>query len=82
MKIHKEEIEKFCDPYYWIHYFPPLGREDITNFGSSVDWRRSFITTDANPYYNSFIEWHMTILKENGFVKFGKRPSIFSAQDD
>jgi len=54
----------------------------MISFGSSVDWRRSFITTDENPYFNSFIEWHLTKLKDAGYVKFGKRPSIFSTQDD
>ena len=42
---------------------------------------RSFITTDANPYYNSFIEWHFTKLRERGHIKFGKRPSIYSIMD-
>ena len=38
-----------------------------------VDWRRSFITTDANPYYDSFVRWHFTKLKERNKIKFGKR---------
>lgn len=38
-----------------------------------VDWRRSFITTDANPYYDSFIRWQFTKLKERNKIKFGKR---------
>lgn len=82
MGISKEEIPNFTDPYYWIRYFPPFGKTDLIRLGSSVDWRRTFITTDANPYYNSFIEWHMAKLKDGGFIKFGKRPSIFSALDD
>jgi leucyl-tRNA synthetase len=79
MGIPKEEIQNFSDPYHWIRYFPSLAKEDLISFGSSVDWRRSFITTDENPYFNSFIEWHLTKLREAGYVKFGKRPSIFSA---
>lgn len=57
MDIPEEEISKFADPYYWLKYFPPYGKMDLMRFGAPVDWRRSFITTDANPYYNSFIEW-------------------------
>lgn len=81
MNIAKEEIPKFTDPYYWVKFFPPWGKTDLTRWGAPVDWRRSFITTDANPYYNSFIEWHFTKLKEGGFIKFGKRPSIYSILD-
>lgn len=79
MGIKTEEIPNFVDPYHWIRFFPPIGKKDLTSFGSSVDWRRSFITTDENPYFNAFIEWHLTKLKDAGYVKFGKRPSIFSA---
>ena len=25
--------------------------------GIKVDWRRSFITTEANPYYDALVEW-------------------------
>lgn len=34
-----------------------------------------------NPYYNSFIEWQFTLLKEKGFIKFGKRPSVYCIKD-
>jgi leucyl-tRNA synthetase len=42
---------------HWLHYFPPLAREHLGHMGCSVDWRRSFITTDMNPYYDSFVRW-------------------------
>jgi leucyl-tRNA synthetase len=71
MEIPDEEIPKFSDPYYWLNYFPPFGKQDLMKFGAPVDWRRSFITTDANPYYNSFIEWQFLTLKEGGYLKFG-----------
>jgi leucyl-tRNA synthetase len=41
--------------------------------GVKVDWRRTFITTDANPYYDSFVRWQFFKLKEQGKVLFGKR---------
>ncbi|CAD8130498.1 unnamed protein product [Paramecium sonneborni] len=80
--IKQEEIPKFTDPYYWIRFFPSLVKEDLISFGCSVDWRRSFITTDENLYFNSFIEWHLTKLKEAGYIKFGKKPSICSTSDN
>ena len=41
-----------------------------------VDWRRSFITTDANPYFDSFARWHFEKLHKRNKVKFGKRYRI------
>lgn len=75
------EIPKFVDPLHWVHYFPPLAVRDLNEFGFSIDFRRSFITTDVNPYYDSFIRWQFGQLKEKGFIKFGKRPSIYSERD-
>lgn len=76
-----EEIKKFADPTYWLTYFPPLCQEDCTSFGARVDWRRSFVTTDVNPYYDSFVRWQMNRLHESGKIKFGERYTIYSAKD-
>ncbi|KDE08386.1 leucyl-tRNA synthetase, cytoplasmic [Microbotryum lychnidis-dioicae p1A1 Lamole] len=76
-----EEIQKFADPQYWLTYFPPIAQADITDLGGRVDWRRSFITTPANPYYDSFVRWQMNKLKALGYIKFGKRYTIFSPKD-
>uniref|UniRef100_A0A0E9QU68 Uncharacterized protein n=1 Tax=Anguilla anguilla TaxID=7936 RepID=A0A0E9QU68_ANGAN len=38
-----------------------------------IDWRRSFITTDVNPFYDSFVRWQFITLKERKKIKFGKR---------
>lgn len=81
MGIPKETIPSFVDPNFWVHYFPPLAQRDIKRFGVHVDHSRSFITTEINPYYDSFIRWQFTTLKEKGFIKFGKRPSIYSPKD-
>ncbi|AOA64589.1 leucyl tRNA synthetase, cytoplasmic [Komagataella phaffii CBS 7435] len=79
--IPDEEIPKFADPYYWLTYFPPLCQNDVTSFGARVDWRRSMITTDLNPYYDAFVRWQMNKLKEDGKIKFGKRYTIYSEKD-
>lgn len=46
-----------------------------------ADWRRSFITTDVNPYYDSFIQWQFRTLKARDRLGFGKRPTVFSPLD-
>ena len=38
-----------------------------------VDWRRTFITTDANKYFDSFVRWQFYHFKNRNKVKFGKR---------
>ncbi len=76
-----EEIHLFSDTKHWLEYFPPLCQRDLTNFGARIDWRRSFVTTDANPYYDAFIRWQMNRLKELKKIKFGKRYTIYSPKD-
>ena len=81
MGIPTEEIHRFADANYWITYFTPLATHDLKTFGARIDWRRSFVTTDLNPYYDSFVRWHMRKLKEEGKIKFGKRYTIYSIKD-
>lgn len=76
-----EEISKFKDPYYWLTFFPPLVEKHVKSFGGRVDWRRSMITTDMNPYYDAFVRWQMNRLRELGKIKFGKRYTIYSVKD-
>ncbi|BAU00433.1 hypothetical protein LR48_Vigan06g012600 [Vigna angularis] len=79
--ISDAEISKFQDPYKWLSYFPPLAVEDLKAFGLGCDWRRSFITTDMNPYYDSFVRWQMRKLKSMGKVVKDVRYTIFSPLD-
>lgn len=76
-----EEIPQFVDPYHWLKYFPPIGVEHLRNFGAGVDWRRAFITTAVNPYYDAFIRWQFETLRKKNKVLFGKRNSVFSLVD-
>lgn len=55
--------------------------KDLKDFGLFVDWRRSFITTEVNPFYDSFIRWQFNTLKAADKVKFGKRYTIYSQLD-
>ncbi|WPH04102.1 leucine--trna ligase, cytoplasmic [Acrodontium crateriforme] len=76
-----EEIHKFADTQHWLEFFPPLCKRDLTNMGCRVDWRRSMVTTDANPYYDAFVRWQMNRLKELGKIRFGKRYTVYSPKD-
>ncbi|XP_060064776.1 leucine--tRNA ligase, cytoplasmic-like [Ylistrum balloti] len=76
-----EEIKQFADSHHWLKYFPPLTKTDLQHMGVKVDWRRSFITTEANPYYDSFVRWQFYRLKEKNKIKFGKRYTIYSPKD-
>ena len=73
MGVPQTEIPKFRDPLHWLTYFPEYGMQDLKAFGSCVDWRRSFITTEANAYYDSFVQWQYNTLKEMDKFTFGKR---------
>ncbi|GAA5982156.1 hypothetical protein JCM11641_000605 [Rhodosporidiobolus odoratus] len=79
--VPRSEIKQFADPYHWLKYFPPIAENDLNALGSRIDWRRSFITTPANPYYDSFVRWQMNKLHGLGYIKFGKRYTIYSPKD-
>lgn len=79
--VPSELVPKFSDPLYWLQYFPPYGIRDLKRLGVFVDWRRSFITTEANPFYDSFVRWQFLTLKERGKIKFGKRYTVYSPLD-
>jgi leucyl-tRNA synthetase len=81
MGIPESDIPKFASTRHWLDHFPPKALEDCQSYGLHVDYRRSFITTDVNPYYNSFIEWQFRKLAEHGYLKWGKRYSIYSPLD-
>ena len=81
LDIPAEDIASFTDPLKWLEYFPPYGASDLQAFGSAIDWRRSFITTSANPYYDAFIRWQFNRLREGGRIKFGKRANVYSPLD-
>ncbi|MCJ1418149.1 cytosolic leucyl tRNA synthetase [Xylographa parallela] len=79
--IPREEIHKFADAEHWLEYFPGLCKEDMNSFGARIDWRRSFVTTDANPYYDAFIRWQMNRLRELDKIQYGVRYTVYSPKD-
>ncbi|XP_065143328.1 leucine--tRNA ligase, cytoplasmic-like [Paramisgurnus dabryanus] len=81
LELSDDEIVKFAEAEHWLDYFPPLAVDDLKRMGVKVDWRRSFITTDVNPFYDSFVRWQFVTLKERNKIKFGKRYTIYSPKD-
>ncbi|KAH8834105.1 hypothetical protein DL96DRAFT_1666957 [Flagelloscypha sp. PMI_526] len=79
--VPRSDIKKFADPLYWLTYFPPIAVQDHNAFGSRIDWRRQFMTTPANPYFDSFVRWQINKLHDLGKIKFGKRYTIYSPKD-
>lgn len=75
------EIAKFQNPYNWLTFFPPMAMEDLKAFGLGCDWRRTFITTDINPFFDSFVRWQMRKLKSMGKIVKDVRYTIYSPLD-
>ena len=42
------DIARFAEPLEWLQDFPPIGKRHLIELARTVDWRRSFITTQAN----------------------------------
>jgi len=81
MGIPDSEIPKFADARHWLKYFPPMALEDCKKLGCHIDYRRSFITTDVNPFYDSFVRWQFEKLQAKDLLAFGKRHCIYSPLD-
>jgi leucyl-tRNA synthetase len=77
MGFSEEESQKFEDPAEWLRFFPAHAKKDLIDMGLSIDWRREFITTDLNPYYDKFIRWQFNTLREKGYVGKGKHPVVW-----
>ncbi|PON97504.1 Leucyl-tRNA synthetase, class Ia, archaeal/eukaryotic cytosolic [Trema orientale] len=75
------QIPEFQDPYKWLDFFPPLAMEDLKALGVGVDWRRSFVTTDKNPFFDAFVRWQMRKLKSMGKIVKDLRYTIYSPLD-
>eukprot|EP01112_Ceratiomyxa_fruticulosa_P016056 TRINITY_DN4815_c0_g6_i1.p1 TRINITY_DN4815_c0_g6~~TRINITY_DN4815_c0_g6_i1.p1 ORF type:complete len:1112 (+),score=284.52 TRINITY_DN4815_c0_g6_i1:32-3367(+) len=82
LDVPEVDIPKFADANYWLEYFPPYCINDLSFMGAGIDWRRSMITTDKNPYYDSFVRWQFEKLRELGKVKLLTRYTIWSPVDD
>ena len=77
MGLSKTLIKKFSKPEEWTKYFPDKAIEDLKNFGFSIDWRRSFITTSLNPPYDGFIRWQFNKLLAGEYLIKGTFPVVW-----
>lgn len=82
MNVDKHEINEFVEPYKWLSYFPDKVMRDVKSLGVHIDWRRSFTTTDFNPYYDKFITWQFNKLIERKFVDKGIYPSVYCVEEN
>ncbi len=82
MGFSEAEIKKFVDPKYWVEYFAPENKKDLTNLGLSIDWRREFFTTELNPHYDKFVRWQFNKLKEKNYVIKSKFPVVWCPKDN
>ena len=80
MGFKDDEIPKFSDPLHWVKTFSKAWEADLRGLGVSIDWRRSFITTDLNPRYSKFIKWQFRTLKKKGFISKGEHPVVWSVK--
>ncbi|KHJ88389.1 hypothetical protein OESDEN_11817 [Oesophagostomum dentatum] len=68
-----EGIKKFASTDHWLEQFPPHYTSDLKRIGLKVDWRGSFITTDANHYYDLFVQWQFGKLYAAKKIDFGEK---------
>ncbi len=77
-----EQIPAFKEPIHWIKTFSKEAEKDLIKYGTSIDWRRSFITTDLNPRYDKFIKWQFNTLRKKGLVAQGSHPVVWCPKED
>ncbi len=82
MGFKDEEIPAFKEPLHWIKTFTKAAEKDLNAYGTSIDWRRTFITTDLNPRYDKFIKWQFNTLKKKGFVAQGSHPVVWCSKEN
>ncbi|XP_061989436.1 leucine--tRNA ligase, cytoplasmic-like [Rosa rugosa] len=75
------DISELQNPSNWLSYFPRVAVKELKAFGLGCDWRRSFITTDMNPYFDKFLRWQMRKLKSMGKIVKDIRYTIYSPLD-
>src|SRR3989338_6956527 len=80
--LNDSQIKEFADPKKWVEYFPKEAEKDLRSLGLSIDWRRSFITTSLNPYYDKFIRWQFNKLKEKELVVKGSHPVVWDPKSN
>lgn len=81
MGVNIDIIKNFTDPNYWIKYFSKKAKDDLIKFGINIDFNRSFITTNEDPYYDLFIKWQFDRFYKDGHLYFEKKNIIYSPKN-
>ncbi len=76
-KLKQSEIKQLENPEKFVLFFKDRGTETLKQGGFSIDWRRQFVSTTANPHFCKFIEWQFRTLKKKGYVVKGSHPVIY-----
>jgi leucyl-tRNA synthetase len=70
--IPEKTLTELKDPISMATFFAKEIKNGMQKIGYSIDWRREFSTVDK--YYNKFIEWQFSKLREKGYVTQGSHP--------
>jgi len=77
-----EQIKDFMKgPEFVARFWMGKWTEHLKQAGASIDWRRSFITTQMTPTFSRFIEWQFNLLRRKGYVVQGTHPVVWCAHD-
>lgn len=82
MNVPRDILPEFVDPLKWITYFPEINTADLKKLGTSINFTRSFVTTDYNPHFSAFVRWQFNKLEDNGNIIFGSKRVICTFNDD
>ncbi|MEM3391037.1 MAG: class I tRNA ligase family protein, partial [Archaeoglobaceae archaeon] len=74
-----EHLLNLTTPEKIVEYFAREALNALRRIGYSIDWRRTFTTTDEA--YQRFIEWQFWRLKELGLVEKGSHPVRYCPND-
>ncbi len=67
-----DKVKSLADPALLSEYFSGVYKEEMRHAGLSIDWRRSFTSTDA--IYSKMVEWQFSKLNAKGFLVKGRHP--------
>ena len=78
-----EDIEKFTqDPKNIVMFFREKWIRDFKSAGFSIDWTRTFTTTEITPAFSKFVEWQYRKLHSMGYITQGTHPVIWCPHDE
>jgi leucyl-tRNA synthetase len=77
--VPKDELLKLTTSEKIVEYFSKEALYALKRIGYSIDWRRTFTTTDEE--YQKFIEWQYLKLKDMGLVVKGTHPVRYCPND-